>query len=217
MEPVIPGLYASEPTTLPFAPSLAIRAFLLRRDRANLLVYSAPTVAADAEAIEALGGVSRQYLNHWHEASFGCELTGETFGAALLCHENDAPSVGMKCAVDEAFAERATFGDDFELVPIPGHTEGATAYLWDSGEHRCLFTGDTIYLQDDEWVAAVLEGSSDRDEYVKSLELIQTLDFDVLVPWAATAGQPCHALTDGADAQRRIDSILERLRRGENH
>ena len=34
-------------------------------------------------------------------------------------------------------------------------------YLWDSGEHRLLFTGDTIYLDDGGWVAAVLE-TSDR-------------------------------------------------------
>jgi hypothetical protein len=39
----------------------------------------------------------------------------------------------------------------------------------------------------------------------------------VLVPWAATAGQPFHAVTEKADARRRIDAILERLRRGEDH
>ncbi len=63
----------------------------------------------------------------------------------------------------------------------------------------------------------MLEGSSDRDDYVKSLELIRALDFDVLVPWAATGGRPYHAFTDRADARLRIDTILERLRRGEDH
>ena len=217
MEPVMPGLYASAPETLPFATSLEVRAFLLRRDRGNLLVYSAPTVAGDAESIEALGGISRQYLNHWHEASFGCARTAEAFGAALLCHEEDGLSVARKCTVDETFSEQAALDGDFELIPIPGHTQGATAYLWDSGEHRCLFTGDTIYLDKGEWIAAVLEGSSDRDDYIASLELIRALEFDVLVPWATTSGRPDHALTDSADAQRRIDAILERLRRGENH
>ena len=59
--------------------------------------------------------------------------------------------------------------------------------------------------------------SSDRAAYIESLELIKELDFDVLVPWAATAGQPFHAVTDKADAGRRIDAILERLRRGDDH
>jgi hypothetical protein len=40
MESAIEGLYASAPEPLPFAPSLDIRAFLLRRDRGNVLVYS---------------------------------------------------------------------------------------------------------------------------------------------------------------------------------
>jgi glyoxylase-like metal-dependent hydrolase (beta-lactamase superfamily II) len=214
METVIPGLYASGPAPLPFAPSLHIRAFLLRRDQGNLLVYAAPTVVSEAAAVHDLGGISRHYLGHWHEASFGCELAA-TFGAPLLCHENERGSVTPKCSVDATFSSRSFLDDDFELIPIPGHTSGATAFLWDSGEHRCLFTSDSVYLQEGGWVAALLE-SSDRASYVESLELIRGLDFDVLVPWAATAGEPCHALTDQADARRRLDAILERLRRDQD-
>ena len=114
------------------------------------------------------------------------------------------------------FSKRHVLDDDFEVIPIPGHTSGATAYLWDSGGHRFLFTGDTIYLKEGEWIAAVLE-SSDRVSYIKSLELIRELDFDVLVPWVATSGQPHYAMTDKSDARRRIDAILERVRRGEDH
>ena len=61
MEEVIPGLYASPPETLPFAPSLEVRAFLLRRDPGNLLIYGAGTLTADAREIEGVGGVSRRF------------------------------------------------------------------------------------------------------------------------------------------------------------
>ncbi|HEU0025155.1 MAG TPA: MBL fold metallo-hydrolase, partial [Thermoleophilaceae bacterium] len=105
---------------------------------------------------------------------------------------------------------------DFEVIPTPGHTRGATTYLWDSGQHRLLFTGDTVYLEEGEWVAAVLPGSSDRAAYLESLALIRELDFDVLVPWAATGGQAPYAFTDPKDARGRIDAILERVRAGEN-
>ena len=114
------------------------------------------------------------------------------------------------------FSRRHTLDDDFEVIPTPGHTDGATAYLWDTGEHRLLFTGDTVYLSEGEWVAAVLS-SSDRGLYIESLELIRELDFDVLVPWAATGGGDFYATTDRADAQRRIDAILDRVRSGEDH
>jgi glyoxylase-like metal-dependent hydrolase (beta-lactamase superfamily II) len=214
MEAVISGLFATEPEALPFAPSLEARAFLLQRPQGNVLVYSAPTVASEAPAIEELGGVSRQYLNHWHETLLGC--VSDVIGAPLLVHENDRAQAADRCEVDETFSERAVLDGDFELIPIPGHTPGATAFIWDSGEHRALFTGDSIYLRDGEWVAAVLE-SSDRERYVDSLELLREIDFDLLVPWAATAGQPFYAATDSADSRRRIDAIVERVRRGEDH
>ena len=53
----------------------------------------------------------------------------------------------------------------------------------------------------------MLEGSSDRAAYIESLELLRDLQFDALVPWAAT-GEPYYSLTDPADARRRIDAIL---------
>jgi glyoxylase-like metal-dependent hydrolase (beta-lactamase superfamily II) len=211
---VIPGLLATEPEVLPFAPSLEARAFLLQRPQGNLLVYSAPTVEAEAAAIEELGGASRQYLNHWHETLLGC--VSEVIGAPLVVHERDREQAADRCKVDETFSERAVLDGNFELIPIPGHTSGATAYLSHGGEHRALFTGDSIYLRDGEWVAAVLD-SSDRERYVESLELLREVDFDLLVPWAATGGQPFYAATDKADAGRRIDAILERVRRGADH
>jgi glyoxylase-like metal-dependent hydrolase (beta-lactamase superfamily II) len=217
MQTVIPGLYASAPAALSFAPSIHVRAFLLQRRQGNLLVYSAGTVADEARAIEELGGLSRHYLNHWHEAAFGGgDRIASTFGVPLFCHESERPSVPATSNVAGTFSERHMHGDDFEVIPIPGHTSGATAYLWDSGGHRCLFTGDTVYLRDGDWVAAVLE-SSDRGAYIESLELIKELEFDVLVPWLATVGRPFHAATDKADARRRIDALVERLRRGDDH
>jgi glyoxylase-like metal-dependent hydrolase (beta-lactamase superfamily II) len=208
----LPRLHATAPDPLPFAPSLHIRAFLLEREHGNLLVYAAPTAAAAAPAIEALGGVTRQYLNHWHEAGFGADGVG----APVLIHADDRAAAEDSLRIDEAFSDRVLLDDDFELIPTPGHTPGATAFLWDSGEHRLLFTGDSVYLRDGEWVAAVLEGSSDRTAYIESLELLRELDFDALVPWAASS-EPYYTLTDPADARRRIDAILARLRRGEDH
>jgi glyoxylase-like metal-dependent hydrolase (beta-lactamase superfamily II) len=217
MQTVLPGLYASAAEPLPFGRSLHDRAFLLARERGNLLIYSSGAVVADAPAIEDLGGVSRQYLNHWHEAAFGIDEIARTFEAPLVCHENERPAVSAQGHVGATFSQRHLLDDDFEVIPTPGHTSGATAFLWDSGQHRCLFTGDSIYLREGEWVAVVLPGSSDREAYIRSLELIRELDFDVLVPWIATADHPFHAMTDRPHARRRIDTILARLRRGEDH
>jgi len=63
----------------------------------------------------------------------------------------------------------------------------------------------------------VLDGSSDRDAYIETLELLRELDFDVLVPWAASEDGPWYAVTSAADARQRIDAILARVRAGEDH
>ena len=208
----VAGLHALAPEPLPFAPSLEIRAFLLRRDRGNLLIYSTTAVTADTPPVTELGGIARHYLNHGHEALFASERVG----LPVFVHEAERASVTGRYRIRGTFSRRHMLDEDFEVIPTPGHTPGATAYLWDSGDHRVLFTGDTLYLQDGAWVAAVLS-SSDRTAYIRSLELIRDLDFDVLAPWAATRGRPPLALTNRADARRRIGAILDRLRSGDDH
>lgn len=183
----------------------------MQREQGNLLVYSVTEFESNAPAVQNLGGIARQYLNHWHEAMFASDQVD----APLFCHENERESVAEKTPVSETFSTRHRLSDDFEVIPTPGHTSGATAFLWDNGEHRFLFTSDTVYLNEGEWVAVVLE-SSDRAAYIKSLEFLRELDFGVLVPWGATAGQPYYAMTSKSDAQHRIDMILERVRRGED-
>jgi hypothetical protein len=198
--PHVRGLEASAPHALPFAPQSRIRAFVLRRARGDLLVYTAP-------GLTDRGGVTRQYLNHWHEASFATP----DLGIPVFTHEAGREHVAEHLPVRATFSKRHMLDDDFEVIPTPGHTPDATAYLWDSGEHRVLFTGDTIMLRDGEWKAAVLD-SSDRAAYVESLRLMRELDFDVIVPWVASADGPYLAMTNRDDARRRIDAIIEEIR-----
>jgi glyoxylase-like metal-dependent hydrolase (beta-lactamase superfamily II) len=209
LDSAIEDLYASSPQPLPFAPSLEIRAFLLRRERGNLLIYSTANLETDAAAIADLGGVSRQYLNHSHEAMFASDAVSPP----LYVHEDERAAVARRRRVRATFSRRHQLDDDFEVIPAPGHTSGATAYLWDTGSHRLLFTGDTVLLSDGDWVAAVLD-SSDREAYVESLELLRGLEYDVLVPWAASARGPYLAFTDADDARARIGAILDRVRAG---
>jgi glyoxylase-like metal-dependent hydrolase (beta-lactamase superfamily II) len=207
---LISGLWASSPQPLPFAPKLAVRAFLLERPAGNLLIYSTGNLPADAAAIQARGGATRQYLNHWHEALWG--VAPAELGARVVHHAADAAEATERGVHGASFSHGFTLDDDFEAIPIPGHTPGATAYLWDSGEHRLLFTGDSVYLTDGEWVDGLLE-SSDRDAYLASLTLIRDLDFDVLVPWAASIGQPYLSVVTAAERRARIDAIIQRLQR----
>jgi glyoxylase-like metal-dependent hydrolase (beta-lactamase superfamily II) len=199
------GLHASTPEALPFAPEIDVRAFLLEREDGNVLVYSVSGLATDAAEIELLGGISRQYLNHWHEAMF----TSDWYEGPLFVHAADRVEVEERRHVRGSFTRRHMLHEDFEVIPTPGHTPGATAYLWDSGRQRFLFTGDTIYLSDGEWVDGLLE-SSDLASYLESLKVIRELEFDVLVPWAAR-GEHWYSETTPELTRERIDALLERL------
>lgn len=211
METVIPRLHASTPESLPFGRALEIRAFLLEREQGNVLVCRSAELEQDEAEVERLGGVWRQYLGHRHEAGAPSDWVCETFDAPLHVHAADAAGAAESTTVAETFSKRHFVGDDLEAIPIPGHTGGSTAYLWDTGEHRALFTADTLFFPDGEWTVAML-GSSDRERYLESLELIRGLEFDVLVPGIASAGEPYFAMTDRQDAEKRIDRLLERLR-----
>jgi glyoxylase-like metal-dependent hydrolase (beta-lactamase superfamily II) len=213
LDTVVPGLYASAPERLPFGRGLDIRAYLLEREAGNLLIYRSDTLPREAAAIRERGGIARQYLNHRHEAAPVVDWVSRTFDAPLFVHEADAEAVSAVAHVRATFSRRHHLDDDFEVIPIPGHTPGATAYLWDTGDHRVLFTGDTLFFSRGRWVAAVLD-SSDREAYLESLALIRELDFDVLVPSIATAGDPPYAIVERDEAQRRIDEVIERVRAG---
>jgi glyoxylase-like metal-dependent hydrolase (beta-lactamase superfamily II) len=197
-EHAVAGLRASEPHTLPFAPSLEIRAFVLERPAGDIAVYSAPALQLD--------GVARHYLNHSHEAMF----PPDAGAAPLFVHADGQAAVERTMPVRATFSRHHTLDDDFEVIPTPGHTPGTTTFLWDTGDHRALFTGDTLFVRDGEWVTAVLD-SSDPVAYAETLRLIRDLDFDVLVPWAAGRGEPYVAFTDPEDTRRRIDPLLARL------
>jgi glyoxylase-like metal-dependent hydrolase (beta-lactamase superfamily II) len=200
---MLPKLHASPPAALSFSKVSQVRAFVLERAAGDLLIYAATSLPG--------ADVTAQYLNHWHELAVG---GAGSIHAPLHIHEADRAAAEDTRPVDGTFNERATLDGDFELIPIPGHTPGATAFLWDSGEHRFLFTGDTLYLRDGRWIVAVL-GDSDREAYIESLKLIAELDFDVLVPWAASKDGPYYSLTTPEQTRERIGAIVERLERGE--
>src|SRR5215208_4548779 len=122
-------LHPLTPAPVPFAASLHVRSFVVPREHDNLLVYGSPTVMDDAAEIESLGGIAYQYLNHWHEAMFADARIRDELGAHVVVHEADRAATAERVTVDATFAERASLGGGFELIPIPGHTPGATAFL----------------------------------------------------------------------------------------
>lgn len=211
--PKVAGLHATSPEPLSFAPELSIRAFLLEREAGNLLVYNTGLLERDLPLL-AQHGVARQYLSHWHEAAFGSDVPARSLGARIVVNAADASPIQERgWTIDEQISSRDVLDSDFEVIPIAGHTPGATAFRWTAGAKRVLFTGDTLYVRDGEWVAGILQsmGPAARRQMAESLRLLGTLEFDVLVPWATSAGGPYALAVAPGEARRRIDELLEGL------
>jgi glyoxylase-like metal-dependent hydrolase (beta-lactamase superfamily II) len=211
MQQIAPGLHTTEPYDLGFGRTpLQARSYVLVRTEGNLAVYGADPLEPELDALRALGGVTAQYVNHVHEVSPAAARVRDALSAPLHAHEADGADA------DVTFTERHLVGEDFEVIPAPGHTPGATSFLWTTPEHRVLFTGDTVSLRDGEWVAALLDGISDRTTYLETLELLAGLEFDLLVPGIAPVGDAAFAATTPEDARRRLGAIARRLRAGED-
>jgi len=209
LEQPIEGLWATPGSPLPFDPRVSIRAFLLEREEGNVIVYNAPGLGTAAAEIRDRGGASKLLINHGHEGMFG----PPPIDAPVFVHERDRAGLGGAIPVAGTFSRREMIGADLEVIPIPGHTPGGAAYLWDSGAHRFLFTGDSVWLDHGEWSAVVLDAGA-RQDYVDSLALMRELDFDVLVPWGATQDEPYLAVVSRSEARERLGAIVERVEAG---
>ena len=61
-------------------------------------------------------------------------------------------------------------------------------------------------MDDGEWRTVILN-SSDREASIKSLELIQDLDFDAIVPWVAIEGEDAVFFENEEDKRKRLQKL----------
>ena len=206
------GLLSTPSSRLPYQHNVLLRSYVLQRPGGSVIVYNSPGVSEAASAIEQLGPPDRMLINHAHEAMYG----RPDLDIDVWIHRADLQEVGKTLQIAGTFDQRQRIGSDIEVIPTPGHTPGTCSFLWNNGEHRFLFTGDFIWIEDGEWKAVVLNPAR-RDQYLSSLALVRDLDFDVLVPWGATEGDsPAWRVDNPEDKRRRLELMMERVSAGGN-
>lgn len=119
--------------------SWGAHSFFIQRDGGNAMVdaprWTAPVVAA----IEERGGLALVLLTHRDDVA-DAERYAKHFGARVFIHEDDRDAAPYATDLLRCHAP-TPLADDLLAIPVPGHTKGSVAFLF---EARCLFAGDSL-------------------------------------------------------------------------
>jgi hydroxyacylglutathione hydrolase len=183
MRHIQPDLWETE-VEAPF-PGLTTHAYLLVRDEGNVLFYSTGH-PHELDNIEALGGLSHQFLSHRDEVGEALNRIAERFGSKLAGHENERTDIGKVREPDILFRARELHLGNIEVIPTPGHSPGSTCFFVTSPHgKRYLFTGDTIFRgKGGGWLPGFIPGHSTPEDRVmlgKTLRFLRTLAPDVVL------------------------------------
>lgn len=213
MQRIYPDLWqtrAEQP--FPDVHDLVTRAYVITRPDGNLLIYSTG-LADEHQAIRELGGIRRQYLSHVDEAGPALKTLRDMFGSELWGHAIEADAVARRAGVrpDGTFTGPETHGD-LEVLPLPGHTPGSTAYLYRSPQGRTyLFTGDTIGRDDaGVWTAGYLP-FSDKPQLVATLRRLAELTPDVVLSSAFGRNFPHNEMSAPGQWRAAVNEALAPL------
>jgi hypothetical protein len=194
-------------TDSPF-PGLRTNAYLWTRAQGNVLFYS-PASDADFTVITAMGGIGDQYLSHQDEAGPMLARIAAHFGSRLHAPAAEQATIGRYARVDVPLAAREVDGNAVEVLPTPGHTPGSTCYqVRGAAGETYLFTGDTIFLgADGSWSTYLAAGVSDAAALAASLQLLATLQPDVVISSACPGRTAVHLI----DQRPWSDCVAEAL------
>ncbi len=181
-------------TDSPF-PGLTTHAYLWTRPGRNVLFYS-PATDADFDAIDELGGVDDQYLSHQDEAGPMLATIVDRFGSRLHAPATELVTIGQHAHIDVALGSRHVDANDVEVIPTPGHTPGSTCYLVGGADgEKYLFTGDTMFVGGDgAWSTFVIPGVGDAAALTSSLQLLGTLEPDIVISSAFNGVTAVHVV-----------------------
>ena len=120
--------------------SFGANSYFIEHQDGNWLIDSPRYVRHLVEAFHRMGGVRYIFLSHEDDVADAARYARE-FRAVRIIHEADAEAMpGAEWVVPGSGPVRAA--PDFQLIPVPGHTPGSMALLYDE---RFLFTGDHLW------------------------------------------------------------------------
>ena len=157
------------------ASSYGAHSFLIRRKSGNAMVDAPRFTHALTSKLGEWGGLGDILLTHRDDIA-DAERYAKHFGARVWIHKADRTAARFATNILEDIAP-TEIGDDLLAIPVPGHTKGSVAYLYDG---RCLFTGDSLAWDfDDEDLVAFKDYCwHSWPEQLKSLRRLMDFRFE---------------------------------------
>lgn len=187
--------------------SYGASSYLVKRAHGNVLIDSPRAASPLVQNIERLGGIAHLFLTHRDDVADHARFHTH-FGCERILHERDVRpatrDVERRLTGDDAIP----LAEDLLAIPVPGHTRGSTALLYDG---RYLFTGDHL------WYSATLRSlHASRDvcwysweEQTRSIERLLAYDFEWVLPGHARRYHAPPSLM-----RRELEALVERMRGG---
>ena len=122
--------------------SFGANSYFIRHSGGNWLVDSPRYIKHMVDAIERMGGLRYIFLTHEDDVADAARYAAR-FGSTRIIHRADAEAMpDAEWIVDGS--DLISLTPQFNLIPVPGHTPGSSALLYDE---RFLFTGDHLWWE----------------------------------------------------------------------
>lgn len=122
--------------------SFGANSFFVQHPDGNWLIDSPRYLKHLVEAFERMGGLTYLFLTHEDDVADAARYA-RRFGAKRIIHREDLHAMPDAEEIVEG-TEVRSFGKDFRIVPVPGHTAGSICLLY---RDRFLFTGDHLWWE----------------------------------------------------------------------
>jgi glyoxylase-like metal-dependent hydrolase (beta-lactamase superfamily II)/ferredoxin len=186
--------------------SYGASSYLIVREGGNVLVDSPRAARPLLERLEQLGGVKTLFLTHRDDVA-DHQALHDRFGCERILHRADV-AAGTRAVERKLEGEGpVALGEDLLAIPVPGHTEGSLALLF---QGRFLFTGDHLWWDEERRRLHASRGVAwyDFDAQLASLEKLLAFDFEWVLPGHGRR----HRARSAAEMKRALASAITRLR-----
>lgn len=152
--------------------------YFIRHPDGNWLIDSPRYVRQLVRTFERMGGIRHIFLTHEDDVADSPRYV-KHFGARRIIHRADsAAAPGAEWVVDGG--EPVAVSTAFHIIPVPGHTPGSMALLYDN---RFLFSGDHLWWDRDiNGLGAPEQLVWDSRHLLESIALLRNYRFEWVLP-----------------------------------